>query len=226
MVATLHAECDYTKALFWNSAVKGFQSIRPPIGHEAKAKAWRIDVNEKQVTAVSRFDCPAIESLAGFHDGRFLALATRRSKSTRSTGVYLFGADGKRLYDFPARNESAPGAIFSPIGVAFTSDGKIAVGDGTKKTVTIKRDPCVTRVQRSLLDPSSRVQRNIRTKGQFAFVSHPQGYIRRGLHQSRLFRWGGALTKKELQKLMTWPHGESGSVVLINQKTRQMFPVE
>ncbi len=86
-----------------------------------KAKAWWIDVELKRVTAIPRFVCPSVQSLAGFHDGRFLVLSGRRES------VHLFGADGTERCVFAKQSDPTPGVVFSPIAVTFTSDGNVAI---------------------------------------------------------------------------------------------------
>jgi sugar lactone lactonase YvrE len=118
-----------------------FLVTRSPYGVEAKASAWWVDVATGKVTPVKGFDCPAVDKLAAFPDGRFAALATMRWKYTSSTTAYIFDAEGRRTRELPQGSERKPGVLFSPEDLAVTSDGKIVVLDQIRRSVTqVKAD--------------------------------------------------------------------------------------
>jgi sugar lactone lactonase YvrE len=101
-----------------------FLVTRSPSAEKAKAIAWWVDAATGKVTEVKGFDCPPINKLAGFPDGRFVALATDRSKTHRAV-AHLFDAEGRRVRDLPQGFEYAPGALYSPDEVMVTSDGTL-----------------------------------------------------------------------------------------------------
>ncbi len=106
-------------------------------GIDAVAKAWWIDIGNGQVTPVEGFKCPSIRRIAGFPDGRFVALATIRSKYTMMTTAYLFDAKGKLIHTFREGYEGGPASLFSTEDIAVTSDGTIVVLDVIRANISL-----------------------------------------------------------------------------------------
>jgi sugar lactone lactonase YvrE len=104
---------------------------------DAKATAQWIDGKSGEVTNVEGFDCPSVDKLAGFPDGRFVTLATQRSRNTSTTTAYLFDAKGKRVHTFRQGYEETAGLLFSPTDLAVTTEGHIGVLDVIRANVSV-----------------------------------------------------------------------------------------
>jgi sugar lactone lactonase YvrE len=107
---------------------------------EAKASVWWVDVVSGKIAAITGFNCPAIDKVAGFPDGRFVVLATNHWKYTSSTTAYLFDAHGRLAKEFAHDDNGKPGTLFNPTDIAVTSDGKIAVLDVIRNNVSLFED--------------------------------------------------------------------------------------
>jgi sugar lactone lactonase YvrE len=106
-------------------------------GVGAKASACWIDGTAARTTALEGFDCPAVERLAGFTDGGFAALAKDRAKNTWTASVCLFDARGRLVRRIPQDYGREPGTLFSPGDVAVTTEGKVAVLDVIRHSISV-----------------------------------------------------------------------------------------
>ena len=64
-------------------------------GEEAKASCFVADFATGTIKEVPEFDCPPVEAIAGFSDGRFAALTLKHEKYTMTKGLYFYDIDGK-----------------------------------------------------------------------------------------------------------------------------------
>lgn len=117
-------------------------------GIEAKALAWRIDVGKATVTPLEGFDCPAVEELAGYKDGGFVALTKTRYESTITDGLQCFDTAGKTLWRIEEHGYTGdPAELFGPVNIAVTSRGQIAVLNDMRSGIQIfSRQGCFERV--------------------------------------------------------------------------------
>jgi sugar lactone lactonase YvrE len=104
-------------------------------GVNAKAAAWCVDAAAGEVKRIPDFECPAIDKVVGLRDGRFVVLATERSKYTSSTTAYMYDDCGRRVWTLPHDDLTKPDHLFAPEAVAVTSGGEIAVLDVIRKDV-------------------------------------------------------------------------------------------
>lgn len=113
-------------------------ATQSPYGEGAKAVAWSVDDRTGAAKRLDAFDCPSVDDVAGFGDGRFVVLATERAKYTSHEMVIAFDAEGARLWtleqDYNTKSDSA---LFSPEAVAITSAGHVWVLDNIKKSLQV-----------------------------------------------------------------------------------------
>lgn len=64
-------------------------------GKGGKARCFVADFGTERVTEVPEFDCPAVQAVAGFPDGRFAVLAQEYGDYGMSRGLYFYDIQGK-----------------------------------------------------------------------------------------------------------------------------------
>lgn len=100
------------------------------------SQAWWVDAKSGDVQAIADFDCPWIERLVGFADGRFTALARRHSGSTIETAVIGFDDRGRRAWTLADDiNNKGRNALFGVEDIARTSRDEIVVLENIRRIV-------------------------------------------------------------------------------------------
>lgn len=113
-------KADGAPAVLWVDADR-WLVYRSRLGVGGAARAFWVNVANRQVAPVVGFDCPPIDAAARFGRGGFVVLATTRSAYTMTTDAIAFDAVGTRRWVTPER------ALFSPADLAVTTAGEVAV---------------------------------------------------------------------------------------------------
>ena len=83
-------------------------------------------------------NCPTVESITGFPDGRFVCLTYRNLKYSSEQGLFCFDLNGKMLWNQEERGYGGePGELLSPKDVTRYGTNTIAVLDVIRHTIQI-----------------------------------------------------------------------------------------
>ena len=107
-------------------------------GVGAMARFFLADFGAGTVRELATTNCPAVKQLAGFPDGRFVALTYRNLKYSSEEGLFCFERDGQLLW---SREESGyggqPDELLSPEDVARYGTNAFAVIDNIRHTIQV-----------------------------------------------------------------------------------------
>ena len=106
------------------------------VGDRARFFLADFDVGTARELAIT--NCPTVEAITGFPDGRFVCLTYRNLKYSSEQGLFCFGPDGWMLWN---QEESGyggePGELLSPEDVTCYRTNTIAVLDVIRHTIQI-----------------------------------------------------------------------------------------
>ncbi len=122
---------------FWPGPGHSWLATQSQPGEGGHSLAWRVDEEDGSVRALEALACDAIDELAVLEDGGFVALSTRRGRSTMTRQLAAYAADGRQLWrrGEEERDLHAPDSLLSPEALAIRGDGRIAVLDNIRHTL-------------------------------------------------------------------------------------------
>ncbi|MFA5206171.1 MAG: hypothetical protein WC708_17380, partial [Lentisphaeria bacterium] len=102
------------------------------------AQLFLADFTAGTVRKMEYTACPCVEAIAGFPDGRFAALTTRRQKYSMLDGIFFFDAKGKLLWSKEQDGDSRkPDELQSPVGIIRCGTNEIALLNNCWNTIQI-----------------------------------------------------------------------------------------
>ena len=113
-------------------------AVQSPYGPGAQATAWSVDDRTGAVKLLEAFDCPAVDDVSGFGDGRFVVLAVERSEYTMQDVVLACDAQGQTLWKLEEDwNEDKERGLLSPEALCVAGDGRVWIVDNVRKTLQV-----------------------------------------------------------------------------------------
>lgn len=107
-------------------------------GFESKSRGWWLDTKTGKLTAVTGFDCPAVDRLLGFADGDWVALATVRHKFTSTSSMLAFDSRGQRRWErTDDSNRKDEDRLFGVKDIVRTSRDEIVILGNVLNTVKV-----------------------------------------------------------------------------------------
>ncbi len=93
-----------------------------------RSTIYLADFDTQTITALPDTDCPKITAVAGFRDGRFVALTERDAGSTVFDGLYFFNADGSVAWNREqGGTDGSPNELFSPEDITRIDENTFAI---------------------------------------------------------------------------------------------------
>lgn len=99
------------------------------------AVVWLLDAGTGEQRKLEALQAPGFDALAAF-DGRIVALATLREKSTMNTNLHGFDRDGRQTW-FVEDQHGDEAAVFSAEDVTVTTAGQVVVLEGVAKKLKV-----------------------------------------------------------------------------------------
>ncbi|MEI6150570.1 MAG: hypothetical protein WCS01_15835, partial [bacterium] len=108
-------------------------------GIGGSAQFFLADFSAGTVKRIANASCPTADAIAGFPDGRFVALTTRHMKYTLVDGLFLFDPNGKLIWSKEQQYgySGKPDDLLSPEDIARCGTNEIAVLDNVRHTIQI-----------------------------------------------------------------------------------------
>ncbi|MCM2370472.1 NHL repeat-containing protein [Aporhodopirellula aestuarii] len=120
----------------WSSCVwisgERFVVTRSEYGSESKSEAWWVDIADRKAAPIEAFDCSFVEQLRAFSDRGFVILERTHYSSTITDALVGFDADGKRSWQVESHTGQDERALFSPDGIAVTTNDEVIVIDNVR----------------------------------------------------------------------------------------------
>jgi sugar lactone lactonase YvrE len=102
------------------------------------AQWFLADFKEGAVKKITNAVCPCVDAVAGFPDGRFVALTSRHSKYTITDGLFLFDPAGNLIWSKEQDGYSGkPDDLLSPEDITRYGTNEIAVLDNIRHTIQV-----------------------------------------------------------------------------------------
>lgn len=102
------------------------------------AQWFLADFDAGTIKKMESSECPTVDAVAGFSDGRFSALTTRHVKYTSAEGIYFFDPNGKVIWKKEQDGYSGkPDDLLSPADIATYGANGIAILDTIRHTIQI-----------------------------------------------------------------------------------------
>ncbi len=107
-------------------------------GVGATGRWFRADFDAGTITALTNVNSPSVDAVAGFPDGRFVALTTRHVKNTMIDGLFFFDDAGRPMWNKEQGGYGGkPDDLLSPEDVTRYGTNQFAVLDNIRKTIQV-----------------------------------------------------------------------------------------